>query len=605
MNSAVILAPNGTDIMTIDLVFGDELEGTIKKNMARERSEPAVKTLERIRMLMADKPARGKKANRDDILKSCPKIAVFDCAGVELDVNKPNESFWCDAALIALGKFKLPVQYNVPTVTSITPPPVMMVGFPALCSGISTMFCGASIELLYEWGVVDKKGKETTLSREQVFFPTKDLLGTSLFFRCRPNADGALWTAVDTPKVTMPPAGFEKPMPRWVHTQTPLAAPQLRVVSYNILHDAFCTSNFAKKKLYPFASEAVLDLNNRRARISQELRSYNADIICLQECGRDVFDRFYSSVLRSMGYNASFLCKTGNVREGLVIAARSERFHFVTAQDIPLQQRALDAPEHEQLAKEIEAHPHFADAMERVTSVGFVVVVEDKHTGQKVIVANTHLFYHPNGCHIRALQAYLLARKVDSVRRQFGGHLPVVMCGDFNFTRTTGGYRLMTTGAVEPDNTCWEKGYKFWWGVDKGLGIDVEAAAAADAEVESPPPNSDQPATPAASGASGSPQGRPGIEVVPPAEVYAPHLSLPESMRFIDTHADDPTIKWTNYSLTFKEIIDHIFVSPDVKVLRTVPLPTEAEVSADVAIPSAMFPSDHVAIVADIELPRV
>lgn len=56
----------------------------------------------------------------------------------------------------------------------------------------------------------------------------------------------------------------------------------------------------------------------------------------------------------------------------------------------------------------------------------------------------------------------------------------------------------------------------------------------------------------------------------------------------------------TNYTEGFKECLDYIYYQMDhLQVERTVPMPTEEQLSAHIAIPSIVFPSDHVALVAD------
>lgn len=58
----------------------------------------------------------------------------------------------------------------------------------------------------------------------------------------------------------------------------------------------------------------------------------------------------------------------------------------------------------------------------------------------------------------------------------------------------------------------------------------------------------------------------------------------------------------TNYTEGFKECLDYIYYQMDhLKVLRTVPMPTEEQLGAHIAIPSIVFPSDHVALVADFQ----
>lgn len=58
----------------------------------------------------------------------------------------------------------------------------------------------------------------------------------------------------------------------------------------------------------------------------------------------------------------------------------------------------------------------------------------------------------------------------------------------------------------------------------------------------------------------------------------------------------------TNYTEKFKECLDYIFYQTDhLQVERVIPMPSEDQLSAHVAIPSIVFPSDHVALVADFK----
>ena len=58
----------------------------------------------------------------------------------------------------------------------------------------------------------------------------------------------------------------------------------------------------------------------------------------------------------------------------------------------------------------------------------------------------------------------------------------------------------------------------------------------------------------------------------------------------------------TNYTASFKAVLDYIMIDSDhLSVDRVVPLPSVGEVSEFIALPSAYFPSDHLALVADIK----
>ena len=57
---------------------------------------------------------------------------------------------------------------------------------------------------------------------------------------------------------------------------------------------------------------------------------------------------------------------------------------------------------------------------------------------KNIVVANTHLFYHPMAAHIRVLQAYAICHKLDEIRREGQFPDPVLIVGDFNSSPLSG-----------------------------------------------------------------------------------------------------------------------------------------------------------------------
>ena len=54
------------------------------------------------------------------------------------------------------------------------------------------------------------------------------------------------------------------------------------------------------------------------------------------------------------------------------------------------------------------AHPSLEDALGRISTVAQLVTVEENGTGRRLVIGNTHLFYHPQAVHVRILQAHQL-----------------------------------------------------------------------------------------------------------------------------------------------------------------------------------------------------
>lgn len=62
------------------------------------------------------------------------------------------------------------------------------------------------------------------------------------------------------------------------------------------------------------------------------------------------------------------------------------------------------------------------------------------------------------------------------------------------------------------------------------------------------------------------------------------------------------TPKFTNYTTDFADCLDYIFYQCDqVSVIQYVPLPQLQELTYHTALPSIVFPSDHIALIADFQ----
>ena len=60
--------------------------------------------------------------------------------------------------------------------------------------------------------------------------------------------------------------------------------------------------------------------------------------------------------------------------------------------------------------------------------------------------------------------------------------------------------------------------------------------------------------------------------------------------------------QYTNYTADFKDTLDYVMVSQHCfQVVRIAPFPPESVLSEHVALPSEVFPSDHIAVAVDIK----
>lgn len=232
--------------------------------------------------------------------------------------------------------------------------------------------------------------------------------------------------------------------------------------------------------------------------IIAEILSYKADIICLQEVDASIHNSLISPVLRIKGYQGFYSNKVTSQQEGCSLFWSTSVFEMATAEDMqefPLRSlltkdASLDEESEYYNAKStvrdiaelerwesingirqlLEVH----DEVRRVyaESVGQILQVvrlsPKQSTSSKqdrsskpnsIVVANTHLFYHPSKCaetsrismliycpflpdimltslvagHIRLLQAFAICHKLDQIRRKDPMRpAPLLICGDFN-----------------------------------------------------------------------------------------------------------------------------------------------------------------------------
>lgn len=78
-------------------------------------------------------------------------------------------------------------------------------------------------------------------------------------------------------------------------------------------------------------------------------------------------------------------------------------------------------------------------------------------------------------------------------------------------------------------------------------------------------------------------------------------VSLSQPFTFRSAYELNPP-KYTNFTVLFAACLDYIFYqSTNLSVIQTIPVPSDEELRSHLAIPSVIYPSDHIALVADLE----
>jgi 2',5'-phosphodiesterase len=381
-------------------------------------------------------------------------------------------------------------------------------------------------------------------------------------------------------------------------TQVATTPPTFRVVTYNILADQYAGTETARTQLFSACPPENIEPSYRRPLILGELLGYNADVICLQEVDDKMFTHWLEPVLRWAGFEGVYTNKAGKgVREGSAMFWRSDRFRMVDRRDIALKSLFPSSAKDIESAKYgpafapmLRASPALCTALQCVATIALAVVLEpakESNDGQeesRVCVVNTHLFFHYAAPHIRTMHTWAILQEAAELARAKtnNGLTPaLVFCGDLNSDLNDGipgAIQLLATGGLPSDYWDWAFGANFKWQRDsEDVTHDEggEVSKMMHTEVEKLHP--------------GGPR-----RVVTGVDLRSPVVLAP---------ADRLRSGVTNYVRGYQGLLDYVWYDPlTLAVDRVVPVPTPLTLGG--FIPNRQFPSDHLAVVVDLQFKR-
>uniref|UniRef100_G1N3X4 Phosphodiesterase 12 n=1 Tax=Meleagris gallopavo TaxID=9103 RepID=G1N3X4_MELGA len=209
-------------------------------------------------------------------------------------------------------------------------------------------------------------------------------------------------------------------------------------VSYNILADAYAQTEFSRTVLYPYCAPYALEVDYRQNLLKKELAGYNADLVCLQEVDKSVFADSLAPALDAFGLEGLFKIKEKQ-HEGLATFYRRDKFSLLSQHDITFSEALLSEPPHAELR----------DKLGRLLFLKVSVLQSETDPSRKLCVANTHLYWHPKGGNIRLIQIAVALSHIKYVACDLYPNIPVIFCGDFNSTPSSGTYGFINTGGIK------------------------------------------------------------------------------------------------------------------------------------------------------------
>ena len=557
-----------------------------KYSMSRVATEQVGRTLKRIGISVQKANEKGqagvkKKVKKQEVPDNVPVVLHWP-NGESVDDNLSNAQAWKELNCLRIGEVKFLVKENTPIVHSARIPSVIMAGFPVVPvvklefadkansyfkwfkeTGCSSPTVGESISTSNEVESVTKSEKSwIEIGHEFIYIPSVSDIGCVLKMSCMAgNVDKVAheWFDVTaTSKVAASP-GITPFDARHLYTVKPTSdISTFRVVSYNVLADCYLEDDDICKAWFGYCPKYALAIDYRQQLLLKEIVGYHGDIVCLQECGRRLFDEYLCPMMAYQSYTGVVKYKSGVMPEGGAIFYNNSKFTLISEHNFELKDSLMNDMCNSELLEKVRAVPEVYEKLISRTTVAQILALRCvKHPQDYICVVNTHLYFRPNAPFIRNLQTMIVLNMLKQamgnldlqLKEEHGTNyrIGVVFCGDFNSLPGSGVVELLSSGILPDSHQDWN------------LPIDKPEQTVTFLEV-------------------------------PP---YHHEFGFQNCSGFPE---------FTTYTEGFIGVIDYIFASKKYFNLESViPVPSKDELQLYTAIPSPVMPSDHIALICELK----
>lgn len=566
MEDRKVVVTHDEESMTVGLSFRFQhcnVDRTF--NLKRSSEEGLSSVLTRISGNIQKVLDKKKKRNEDP----APVVPIDIKTHAGESVNKDMSCYECfvaqaDHHFLDIGEKSYSLDVNPPIVKVLELPKNIMAGFPLHPSKLE-MTNGVNEDSSFTWYKSDVKFNSIEETKSQMnkikwvematgytCFTDNDDVGRLLKVVMSPRRGERCGEDTEAIASVLVSAGpglcpFER---RHKVTKKPTGQNCLRVISYNILADQYADSEFARSNLFPSCPSYAIDVDYRKQLLIKEILGYNGDLICLQEVDEKVFMHGLQGALRKEGLEGVYAAKGGTVTEGVALFYRLTKLRLLETQRFILSKELQGSVLFAEIWKQIQCSEDLKEkVVSRFTCLQVSVLESTENPKQLVVVGVTHLYFSPEADHIRLLQAGIGLQILQQVMALYQNKYPekevsMLFAGDFNSTPEFDVYRLMTSQMASFDDIDWsDKENERVSGVS--FSHDLELASACGC---------------------------------PP---------------------------YTNYTKDFYGCLDYIYYQTDkFSVKQVVELPSHEEVTQHEFLPSITIPSDHLAIIADLEFKK-
>lgn len=323
------------------------------------------------------------------------------------------------------------------------------------------------------------------------------------------------------------------------------------LMSYNVL-----CHHYATTKLFKYTPSWALNWDYRRNALQEEILRHDTDIVCMQEVETKTYHEFWTPVMAKFGYKGLFFSKTRSKTmsetdskkvDGCATFFKTSKFLFILKQHFEYNSVCMGSDKYKK-TKDL-----FNRFMNK-DNIALITFLQHVETGEKILIANTHLHWDPAFNDVKTLQVGILLEELQGIMKKLhrtssmdeAKNSSLVVCGDFNSTKNSAVYQLFSTGTVSKHQDLDGRDYGRF--TDEGFHHNFKLKSAYD---------------------------------------YLPDMPF------------------TNFSPTFTDFIDYIWYSTsNLQVKGLLGKVDEEYASHHIGIPNAHFPSDHIPVITKFQIKK-
>ncbi|SBS82937.1 endonuclease/exonuclease/phosphatase family protein, putative [Plasmodium ovale] len=346
----------------------------------------------------------------------------------------------------------------------------------------------------------------------------------------------------------------------------------IRILSYNILAPIYTNTKYALEYMFKNVDASYLKTNYRSHLLIHEI-NHDYDVISLQEVSEYLHSSLFSVYLHEH-YYSSYKPKNSYGNDGCSLFVNKKKFTLIEYKNYEFHEiiKKIDLKEvYDMFIKLSDDLEGIIREIKTVFQVGIYV----HNSSQNIfLIANTHFYFHSLANHIRAIQSYCLLHILEVLKSEYkekySKNVYVVLNGDFNTNFESEVFSFLEGKDILSDSDVWINAKLFKKEYD-----DLNTYP----NVFDLKKNKDDISE----------------------QINGPFLDRKKFLPLRSVYKKGD-IAYTNWNNNFIDVLDYIFISPDLKIRRILKGIDQNIFDKYKGLLSPINPSDHLSIAAEVEI---